>query len=141
MPSEPLPAAALFLRHSGPLLQVFLCQKPGQAPSLPLARPCLRSVQVNPKQVCFTGCQARNTHEDSSEPGTTPLTSLEGVWGLKSGQPSALPQNLHIRAAGIYYPGFCGRALQRERLALSNMCFCVKQRCHCFQQIPWDSSE
>lgn len=130
--SRPLPAANLFPHHAWPWCRSS-AENQGRLPS------GLRRVQVNPKQVCVRDAK-REAQGRRQAKGDSPYLPGGGQ-GLILGPPTTLPRVPSHGTVGIYDPSFCGKTLQRERLALSSMCFCVKQRYHCFQQIPWGLNE
>lgn len=132
-PSRPLPAAKLIAHHAWPWCRSS-AENQGRLPS------GLRSVQVNPKQVCVRDAKRETSTRMSPSKGRLTLPPWRRT-GLDIGPAHHVATSAFTWDVGIYDPSFCGRTLQRERLALSSMCFCVKQRYHCFQRIPWGLNE
>lgn len=83
-------------------------------------------------------CQARRSREGTTTPEAPFLASLgeDGAGGWAS---LTLPGA--FTAQGGSYCSTSEAGTSKRRLAPSNMCLCVKQRCRCFQQIPWDLRE
>lgn len=121
-------------RPSRLALAQVLSRKPRKAPFRP------QECAGESKQVCVRDAKRETSTRTSPSKGRLTLTPWRGT-GLDIGPAHHFATSAFTWDVGIYDPRFCGRTLQRERLTLSSMCFCVKQRYHCFQQIPWGLNE